>query len=104
MAVLCLQEIQGGRREYHGKDEVLASKHEDKVHVQCVNGPCKMLTFEEYLEQRANNEEEMFYTREFYDAATATVVVGHYYVLLIILFFDDSDVLPIWFPSSFSRT
>jgi len=71
----CLQEIQGGRREYHGKDEVLASKHEDKVHVQCVNGPCKMLTFDEYLQQKTSIDEEMFYTREFYEATAGVIVV-----------------------------
>jgi hypothetical protein len=71
------QEIEGGRRDYHGKDEVLRSNHQDKVKVQCVNGPCSVISFEEYMQMkpRENPEEEVFYTREFYDAQNSAVLV-----------------------------
>ena len=43
-----LQEIQGGRRPWHGADEILASDHVDQITVQSVNGPCHVLTFAQY--------------------------------------------------------
>jgi len=61
-------EIKGGRRDYHGKDELIKSNHQDKCHVQCVNGPCRVLGLDEYLEYKAEPEEEVFYQREDYDA------------------------------------
>ena len=72
-----MQETSGGRRNYHGKDEILRSNHQDKVRVQCVNGPCKVLTFEEYMAIKPSQlEEDIFYTREFYDAPNSAILVS----------------------------
>jgi hypothetical protein len=88
------QEIEGGRRPWHGQDEVLKSDHADRVPVQSVNGPCKVLTFEQYqaldtdsggtaaaaaaaaATAAAAPEELILYWREDYDARRKSIKVG----------------------------
>jgi len=76
------KEIRGGRRDYHGKDELLCSDHTDQIRVKSVSGPCKIVSFEDYRKLTPNPEEEeeeeeeevIFYTREFYNHKTEDIV------------------------------
>lgn len=75
------QEINGGRRPYHGEAEVLRSEHRDTVHVGTINGPCKIYKFEEYqaseqkILEETEDPETIFYWREVYDHRKGVVKV-----------------------------
>lgn len=77
------EEIHGGRRDYHGKDELLRSDHTDRIHVDSVNGPCRVVSLEEYRKltlqsgddkKEEEEEETVFYTREFYDYEAKEII------------------------------
>ncbi|KAL6782583.1 hypothetical protein ACKKBG_A07365 [Auxenochlorella protothecoides x Auxenochlorella symbiontica] len=71
------EEAHGGRKSYHGRDELFPSDHYDDINVQSVEGPCRVLTRGEYTEateQVANGLKEddgipCFYTCVEYKAA-----------------------------------
>lgn len=56
------EEAVGGRKSFHGVDEVFESDHHDKAHVQTIMGKCNVYSIREY-EELAVREENDFYSR-----------------------------------------
>lgn len=73
------EDIKGGRREYHGKDELLRSDHTDDVHIKTVFDECVVFfSVDEYKEMRDQLEDpvmDFFIAREFYDCVAEKITV-----------------------------
>lgn len=67
------KDVNGGKREYHGENELLRSDHRDTIHVGTINGPCKIYKFEDFqaneekILEEAEDPDNVFYWREHYD-------------------------------------
>uniref|UniRef100_A0A7N0V8G9 BAH domain-containing protein n=1 Tax=Kalanchoe fedtschenkoi TaxID=63787 RepID=A0A7N0V8G9_KALFE len=63
------EDAKGGRRSFHGKNELFLSNHVDTQSPESVEGKCKVHTFEEYLELDEVEDTDYFYRLK-YDPIT----------------------------------
>ena len=66
-------ELPGGRRYYHGKDELVASNHMEIIHATTVAGRATVYHWEE---NDGSEELEGFFWRQRFDATTRKLTVG----------------------------
>lgn len=65
------EEVNGGRREFHGAREVFLSDHRDWCHANSVEALCRVMSLQAYQESNVIQPND-FFCRFFYSASTAT--------------------------------